>query len=297
MDQNLSVLVDDTADAYRLLHERWFEQLANYADKLSSLNCDLLLSNISYLSLAAANQLGISGIALSPLNWADIYQYFCSQTPIYARIHEHMLTAYESADVFLKPTPSMPMHELRNTQSVGPIAATGCSLKHWLCEKLGTNISTKLVLVAMGGHDLHIPVTWPTDSSIIWLVTRSWKTDQRNVVVFEDLDIPFLDLLASCDLLVGKPGYGSFVEATTMGKPILYMTRPDWPEEPFLIQWLEQHNICGKLLPNSLQDGTFIQSVDKVLHQSEQSNRPSIPTSSGIEQTVDVILKHVASSS
>ena len=292
MDQNLSVLVDDTAGAYRLLHEHWLKQVASYSEKLNRLGCDLLRSNISYLSLAAANRLGIPSIALSPLNWADIYEYFCSQTVGYARIHEQMLTAYESANVFLKPAPSMPMHKLSNIQPVGPIAAKGRNLKHWLCDRLGLRNSPKLVLVAMGGHDLQIPVTWPMDDSIVWLVTRSWQTAQANVIVFEDFDIPFLDLLASCDLLIGKPGYGSFVEATTMGKPILYVTRPDWPEESFLIQWLEQYNICGKLTFSSLHDGTFIHDVNKVLQQSQQPTRPSIATFAGLEQTVDIILKH-----
>ncbi len=297
MDQDLSVLVDDTASAYRSLHEHWLKRMADYAEKLNRLNCDLLLSNVSYLSLAAANHLGIPSIALSPLNWADIYEYFCSQTLGYAHIYEQMLAAYESADMFLKPAPSMPMPKLSNTRSVGPIAARGRNLKHWLCDRLGIKNSTKLVLVAMGGHDMQIPVTWPTDASNVWLVSRSWQTTQANVVVFEDFDIPFLDLLASCDLLIGKPGYGSFVEATAMGKPILYVTRPDWPEESFLIQWLEQHNTCGKLTLNSLHNGTFIRDVDKVLQQSELSDQQSLAAISGIEQTVDVILKHVASSS
>ena len=294
MDKNLSVLVDDTAEAYRLLHEHWLEQIADYADKLNRIHCDLLFSNISYLSLAAANHLGIPSIALSPLNWADIYEYFCSQTEDFSRIHEQMLTAYESASVFLKPVPSMPMSMLQNTQWVAPIAATGRNLRHWLCNRLGLTDSKKLVLVAMGGHDLQIPVTWPKDDSIVWLVTRSWQTAQPNVVVFEDLDIPFLDLLASCDLLIGKPGYGSFVEATTMGKPILYVTRPDWPEESFLIQWLDQYNICGKLTSSSLQDGTFINAVHKALQRSELLDRPSTLTFSGIEQTIDVILNAMA---
>lgn len=290
MDQNLSVLINDTVAAYRSLHEHWSKQKTDYAEKLNRLNCDLLFSNIDYLSLAAASDSGIPSIALSPLNWADIYEYFCSQTEGFARIHEQMLAAYQSAKVFLKPAPSMPMLKLKNTQPIGSIAAKGSNLKPWLCDKLGLESSIKLVLVAMGGHELHIPVTWPTEDSIVWLVSRSWQAAQHNVVVLDDLGIHFLDLLATCDLLISKPGYGSFVEATYVRKPTLYVTRPDWPEESFLIHWLAQHNICGRLTFNSLHDGTFIHDVSEILQRSELVTQPSIANFSGLEQTVDVIL-------
>lgn len=290
MDRGLSVLVSDTADAYRSLHENWTQRVIDYAKKLDRLSCSLVFSNVSYLSLAAAKYLGIPAVALSPLNWADIYKYFCCHAKKYTQTYDQMLTAYQSAKVFLKPTPCMPMHELSNTKEVGPVAAHGNNVKHKLYDRLGLKSSTKMVLVAMGGHDMHLPVTWPKDDSVVWLVSRTWQADQPNVIVFEDFDLPFLDLLASCDLLISKPGYGSFTEATYMRKPILYVTRPDWPEEPFLIHWLHRYNICKQLATGSLYSGTFIEDINELLQRAHFPAQLSPSTPSGLGQTVDIIL-------
>jgi UDP-N-acetylglucosamine:LPS N-acetylglucosamine transferase len=53
--------------------------------------------------------------------------------------------------------------------------------------------------------------------------------------------LPFLDLMASSDVLLTKVGYGSFVEAAAHAIPLLYMDRPDWPETPFLAAWVAEH--------------------------------------------------------
>jgi UDP:flavonoid glycosyltransferase YjiC (YdhE family) len=58
---------------------------------------------------------------------------------------------------------------------------------------------------------------------------------------FADTGLAYADMLASVDALVTKPGYGSFVEAVGSGVPVLYLPRPDWPEAPYLIDWLRAH--------------------------------------------------------
>ena len=66
-------------------------------------------------------------------------------------------------------------------------------------------------------------------------------------------------VLASCDAVITKPGYGMFTEAACNGVPVLYVTRRDWPEEPCLVQWLRQNAACleverGMLLAGELGD-------------------------------------------
>jgi UDP:flavonoid glycosyltransferase YjiC (YdhE family) len=73
------------------------------------------------------------------------------------------------------------------------------------------------------------------------LVPDDWPTDGRYVYGFSVTGMPFADLLASCDALVTKPGYGSFVEAAVAGVPVLHLPRPDWPETPHLVRWLRRN--------------------------------------------------------
>ena len=286
MGPNLSVRIDETADAYRQLHDNWNERVREYAATLKLLDCDLVLSNVSCLSLAAAKQQGLPAIAICSLNWADIYHYYCHHCREFGRIHEQMSAAYQSAEVFLKPTPCMPMSELTNTRQVGPIAESGTNRRAEICSQLGVDPGRKLVLVAMGGHDLQLSIDWPALDSICWLVSRSEVTNHVNVAVFEDLGLPFLDLLASCDLLIGKPGYGSFTEAACMGKPVLYFLRPDWPEERYLVQWLRQQALCKELAPKRLRNGEFVDDVLGLLNDDPLSPRPE---PAGVSEAVAVV--------
>lgn len=288
-DSRLSVQKRATMDAYRQLHKNWPQRVQTYARQLDCLNCDLLFSNVSYLSLAAAKSIDLPCVALSPLNWADMYKYFCRHAEGYRSTHEEILSAYNAADVFLRPTPTMPMPELTNTIRVGPIAAVGEDRRQLVCKQLRVKASTKLALVAIGGHVFTPSVTWPRNQGIHWMVTGTVGSDQANVSILDALDVPFLDLLASCDVVISKPGYGIFTETTCAGKPVLFVRRPDWPEEIHLIKWLELHNRCKELSLINLQNGSFVEDIVDLL-DGQQSPTPALkPT--GVDEVTVLISK------
>jgi hypothetical protein len=53
--------------------------------------------------------------------------------------------------------------------------------------------------------------------------------------------IPYVALLAACDAVFTKPGYGIVTEAIAQRTRVLYTDRGDFPEYPFLTQWLHAH--------------------------------------------------------
>ncbi|KAB2921313.1 MAG: hypothetical protein F9K30_14695, partial [Dechloromonas sp.] len=77
------VMVDAThidraasAAAYRQAHAGWTQRVAAEAGFLADLQPDLVLTNVSYLPLAAAAQAGIPAASLCSLNWADLFAHF-----------------------------------------------------------------------------------------------------------------------------------------------------------------------------------------------------------------------------
>jgi hypothetical protein len=62
-------------------------------------------------------------------------------------------------------------------------------------------------------------------------------------------------------VLLCKPGYGSFVEAACSGTPVLYVNRPDWPEAPDLVEWLQQHGVCREVSREQLESGDIAQDL------------------------------------
>jgi UDP-N-acetylglucosamine:LPS N-acetylglucosamine transferase len=118
------------------------------------------------------------------------------------------------------------------------------------------------------------------------LVQHSWQVSHPDAVVLESLPMGFSDLLASCDALLCKPGYGSFVEAACSGTPVLYVNRPDWPETPALVEWLQRHGICREVSREKLGSGT----IAKELSGLWTAPQVSPPSPDGAAQVADWLM-------
>lgn len=286
----VEVDVEKSLAAYRAYHQDWEARVARAADEISSFKPDLLLANVPYLSLAAAKVAGIPAVAMCSLNWADIYAAY-AHGPESRGIHAQMLEAYNGADLFLKLQPAMPMHDLSNAQGIGPVADPGRNRRAELLQRLYATRSAetggeKLVLVAMGGIEFRLPVEdWPRTDGVTWLVPQAWNVARDDVSSFDSLGMSFSDVLASCDAVLTKPGYGTFADAACAGVPVLYVSRGEWPEEPYLVQWLQQYGVCLKVGSADLHRGELQDSLDKLWRMP----LPPRPRATGADEAARII--------
>lgn len=256
MAHALKVLPHETALAHAALHENWNALVAKEAGMLRKLAPDLVLSDVSYLAIASAARAGIPSIGMCSLNWADIYWSYCKNEPGAAEIRSQMLDAYQQVDLFLKTTPAMPMADLSNTREIGVIAPVAKNRKAEIKQAMGLSEGEKLVLIAMGGVQFRLPMEhWPQMQGLRWVVPMAWGIERSDTIPLESLGMPFYDVMASCDAVIGKPGYGTFAEAGMNGVPMLYVPRPDWPEEPYLVTWLSRVGRCMPVIPEKLAQG------------------------------------------
>ncbi len=278
MSSALDVRVEESRAAYRAFHADWEARVAAEAQLLRELNADLVFSNVGYLPLAGAQRAGIPNAALCSLNWHDIYRHYClvensslaqpsigsgrmEDETIAAQIHD----CYAHADAFLRATPGMAMSSLPNLVPVAPIAAVGASRREELDRRLRLSREEKLVLASLGGIASRLPVErWPRIEGVRWLVQRSWRVEHPDAVEIESLNMGFGDLLASCDALLCKPGYGSFVEAVCSGVPVLYVGREDWPESAALVGWLQRHGRCREVAREALERGDLAAELERL---------------------------------
>lgn len=282
MSNSLDVKPQQSHRAYREMHDNWTRELLLKSRELDRVRPDLVLSNVSYLTLAAAHKLEIPAIALCSLNWADIYHHCCSSLPGADEIHEQALAHYRKAQHFLIPTPGMPMTDLPNRRSIGPLARLGNRYPGFR-SRLNLSDATRLVMVSMGGipHQL-ASSQWPVLEDVVWIDTSNSCRNRADIIPMNRLNLPFIDVLAHCDLLICKPGYGLFTEATCNGVPVLYVKRGSWPEEPYLVDWIEQHNLCAELDREQFNQGEFAGPVLDLLNAaSEQKPGPVMPAGVG----------------
>lgn len=280
MSSALDVCTAESRAAYRDFHANWRERVADEARLLRKLGADMVLSNVGYLPLAGAQHTGIPNAALCSLNWHDIYRHYCGDDEIAAQIGE----CYAHADAFLRATPGMAMDDLPNLVRVAPIAELGANRREELDRRLQLSKEERLVLVSMGGIATRLPMErWPRMAGVRWLVQGSWQVRHPDTIELESLPMSFGDLLASCDALLGKPGYGSFVEAPGSGVPVLFVDRPDWPEAPALVEWLKNHGRCREVSRQALENGNIAAELEDLWNRPP----PPKPIPSGAEQVAE----------
>lgn len=282
MASAVDVQVAESAAAYREFHSAWELQVQREAQALRALSPDLLLANIPYLSLAAAHAAQVRAVGMCSLNWADIYRHYCAGEHYTPQVHAQMSAAYNSAACFLQPQPSMPMPEFSNTRPVGPIARIGNNRRAEIVQRLsGFSPQDKLVLVVMGGMEFRLPMeNWPRTPGVHWLVPAAWNIARADISAFDALDLPFSDVLASSDAVLTKPGYGTFAEAACAGIPLLSVIRRDWPEEPYLVQWLKRNGRCLEVERATLETG----DIQGLLQQLWAMPRPPTPHPTGADE-------------
>ncbi len=276
MSSALDVCIEESRAAYRVFHADWEARIDGEARLLKDLGADMVLSNVGYLPLAGAQRAGIPNAALCSLNWFDIYRHYCGDDGIATQIHG----CYANAVAFLRATPGMAMDYLANLVPVAPIAAVGHNRRDELGRQLKLSRVEKLVLVSLGGIAGRLPIErWPRIDGVRWLVQQDWQAEHPDAIVLESLQMSFGDLLASSDVLLCKPGYGSFVEAACSGTPALYVGRADWPESPVLVEWLQRYGLCRELSRAMLEQGDFSGILQEICGASHPA--PVMPEGSG----------------
>jgi hypothetical protein len=280
------VLPDESMAIYSCIHEDWTDKITAATKQLAALKPTLLLSNVTYVSLSAAKRLGIPAIAFGPLNWADIFYHYCINLPGAQNIWTHMVESYASAESFLQTAPFMPMPSIRNGHAVGPVAQIGQERKRELRKRLGLANDCLLILVALRGIPTKFSISnWPKLNDMCVLVGPEQELSHPDVISVATLDIPYIDLIRSCDVVITKPGYGLVTEAACNGTPMLLLPWEDWPETPGLMDWLNRHGRVLTLTDEKLLKGKFLPEVQKVLAM----RAPPMPPPSGVAEVIEKI--------
>ena len=290
MVDSLHVRQNESYLAYSSIHESWNERVSDAAVQLASLEPTLLLSNVPYLSIAAASKVGVPAIAMSSLNWADVFYHYCGHLPGAKAIWQQMADAYAAARTFLQLTPAMAMPSIRNGQGLGPVALLGRDRRVELRQRFGWDADDIIALLTLGGIHTELPVTrWPRLGRVRLVTGSKSEFSHPDIRSSAGLEFPFIDLVRSCDVVISKPGYDIVTEAACNGVPILLVSRPGWPEEACFREWLARNGRVFTLTEQKLRTGDFVAEI-QAIHAMPS---PSVPTASGISEAVWILSEYL----
>jgi hypothetical protein len=278
--------------AYSSFHQDIEAGLQRDSELLETIKPDLILADIPWRILLAAQSAGIPAVALCSLNWASIYAAYCGTDGASEDVLEHMWAGYRAADVFLAPEPAIDMRGLVNYHAIGPIARHGVPQKPALLEMLGLSRDTRVVLVALGGIATVLPLaSWPRIENVAWIFSETPATQRDDLLDLSALSLSFIDALASSDAVLSKPGYGTYAEAVCNGIPLLTLERPDWPETDYLNAWVRRYGCLREISKQQFETGTFGQALQQLWEQPVPDECPE-PT--GIDQAAGLLLERLS---
>jgi hypothetical protein len=281
------LLWDAAFQAYRDFHASWDERVEVQRSLFEKNRPDLLLADVPYLPLAAAEQLDIPAVAFCSLSWVDILTENIQAEAELAGPLRVMRQCYSSARWFIQPEPSIPMKWLSNRRPIGPVVAPGKDCHAVITQALGIEPNSQLVVMGLGGIPSQVAhKKWPELENVHWLVDPEDWIDRADVHNQKALDFSFRDLACSADVFITKPGYGSYTEAACCGTPVLNIAREGWAEVPYLEAWLGKSTPFETISLQQLQSGDFSDTLERLLKHSRAKG--IVPD--GVEQAMKIVL-------
>jgi CheY-like chemotaxis protein len=277
----MTIDVEATWHQHHRFHGTWNDRLQTEIDTMRAAAPDLVLADTPYLALAAGKTSGIPTIALVSLTWDLVLSDYQAPPSIDGRtIIQSIRQAYGAADLALRITPAPTMTIFKKLIDIGPIAESAPSAREQLIEYLGLAPGEHTVLVGFGGIPLD---SLPFDileslTGYRFLFDGLIPSTSKRFVSTKSLPFSFKTLLASVDVLMTKPGYGTLVEAVALQTPLVYVRRYNFADEQPLVDYLHRYGRGVELSLSDFEKGEWDLILTKALEMPAIQTDPPPPT-------------------
>lgn len=200
-------------------------------NKISAAVCD-----IPAIPLRAAHACGIPAIAAGNFAWDWIYEEFLPDNSAWQPVVDHFRTGYSESDLLLRYPFAEPMAAFPNHIDIGVPARAGKNRRSELARMSGADSRKRWVLLSFTTldwddaalHRVRALNEWEffTVEPLGWHGPNFHAIDRRK--------ISYSDVLASCDVVLTKPGFGVLSECAVNDKPMIYVERTAFREYPIL---------------------------------------------------------------
>jgi hypothetical protein len=275
-DGPLKIDIDETWASHHRFHQTWEARLSNEVAAMQAASPTLVIADTPYLALEAGSRAQIPTVALASFTWDLVLKEYCHTTDhSHQQLIQCIRESYAKADMALRITPAPKINAFSNISDIGPIASPASPERDRLASALALAPNERTVLVGFGG----IPLTSLPLEQIEQLRYYRFLFDgpvppgYSRIHSTTTLPFSFKTLIASVDIIMTKPGYGTIVEAVALQQPVVYVRRYNFADEPPLVDYLYRY---GRGIELSL--GDFTQGRwEPALQQALASPVPSLP--------------------
>ena len=291
-DGPLKIDVDATWRAHRHFHETWEARLSNEVAAIQTGSPALVIADTPYLAIEAGSRAQVPIVALASFTWDLVLKEYCHPTDnSQQQLIQCIRKSYAKAPIALRITPAPRIDAFSNIIDIGPIASPAFPDRERLASALALKSNERAVLVGFGGIPLRsLPLKQIEQlRHYRFLFDGPVPPGYSRIHSTETLPFSFKTLLASADVIMTKPGYGTILEAVTLQQPVVYVRRYNFADEPPLVDYLHRY---GRGIELSIDD--FIQGRwEPALQQALATRKPSLPPPppTGAAEAADVMAR------
>lgn len=225
----LEVNIQGTYESYALIEAQRETTISECKQLLLAKNIEFVISDISAIALTIAHQLNLPSLAISNFTWAEIYAEYIPIEPRFQQLLNSIRQDYSNANCFARLKPGLEQHPFHVHEDVGLLCRNKARDRAWLYEQLGLDQSKKLCLVYIGQYGLS-ETNWQnfstySDWQFVGIYPLNKAPENYLQINLEESLIKYTDLVANCDLILAKLGYGSVAESLYWKKPVAYPPR------------------------------------------------------------------------
>ncbi len=291
-DGPLNIDIEATWAAHRHFHDTWEARLANEVTAIKTASPALILANTPYLALEAGSRAQIPTVALASFTWDLVLKEYCQASDhTQHQLIQSIRASYAKADRALRITPAPNIDAFSKMLDIGPIASPASPERDRLASALALAPDERTVLVGFGG----IPLTsLPLEQMeqlrhYRFLIDGLVPMGYSRIHSIETLPLSFKTLLASVDVVMTKPGYGTIVEAVALRQPVLYVRRYNFADESPLVDYLHRY---GRGVELPLDDFTQGRWEAALQHVMDTPVPLSPPAATGAGEAADAIARY-----
>jgi hypothetical protein len=231
-----------------------------------------VLCDAPAVPLLAARRAGIPGFLMSNFTWADIYAPYARAAPDEARsLVSELRAAYKQATATFRTQPAMRMSWLRRKLDAGMVVDRARVRRAELLRLTGLSRRHKLVYIYVGRYG-QTGLDWPRIERLaargIHFISNHPPPAgaPANLHVVPSIEWAGADLIASCDVVLAKAGYGTVCTAMATGTPMIYPPRRGFAEFRSLDRALRAWPGGVPISSREFAAFTLERSLDRALH-------------------------------
>ncbi|TMQ25793.1 MAG: hypothetical protein E6K65_16105 [Nitrospirae bacterium] len=291
-DGPLKIDIDATWASHQHFHKTWEERLSNEIVAMQTASPALVIADTPYLAIEAGSRAQIPTVALASFTWDIVLNEYCNATDnSHQQLIQCIRESYAKAHIALRITPAPRIDAFSNIIDIGSIASLTSPERDRLASALALAPNERTVLVGFGG----IPLTSLPLEQIEQLRHYRFLFDGPvppgyfRIYSTKTLPFSFKTLLASVDVIMTKPGYGTIVEAVALQQPVVYVRRYNFVDEQPLVDYLHRYGRGIELSLDDFTQGRWEPALRKVVDLPMPAVPP--PLTSGAADAATILAK------